>query len=92
MIEPPNVTTTEEHDLETREGTTVTFEGYFRVWNEGHFDGETDRRPEGFSNPNHILELHPAFRMTAADGTTHTYNLRAISDYGGYGLSKLKRF
>jgi hypothetical protein len=90
VIEPPNVTATLANELEKREGTTVTFEGYLRLWNEGHFDDETDRRPGGFSNPNHILELHPTWRMQAQDGATRDYNLQAMSDYGGYGLSKLK--
>jgi hypothetical protein len=90
VIEPPNVTTAQGNELEKLEGTTATFEGYLRVWNEGHFDDETDRRPGGFSNPNHILELHPAWRMTTPKGVTRTYSLRAMDDYSGYGLSKLK--
>jgi hypothetical protein len=79
VIEPPNVTATLANELEKREGTTVTFEGYLRVWNEGHFDDESDRRPGGFSNPNHILELHPTWRMQAQDGATRDYNLQAMS-------------
>jgi hypothetical protein len=90
VIEPPNVAPTQGIELEKREGTTVTFDGYFRVWNEGHYDDQTDRVPGGFSNPNHILELHPAWRVQAQDGTTRDYSLQAMSEYGGYGISKLK--
>jgi hypothetical protein len=92
VIEPPNVTPDEAAELEKREGTTATFEGFFRVWNEGHFDDETDRRPGGFSNPNHVMELHPAWRITtpSPDSIIHDYTLQPMPKYSGYGLTKLK--
>jgi hypothetical protein len=90
VIEPPNVTTAQSNELKKLEGTTVTFDGYLRVWNEGHYDDQTDRVAGGFSNPNHILELHPAWQLTTPKGVTRTYNLTAMDEYSGYGLTKLK--
>ena len=90
VIEPPNVTAAERSELKKLEGTSTTFDGYLRVWNEGHFEHEKDRNPDGSSNPNHVLELHPAWRMTAPKGVTRTYSLQAMDEYSGYGLSKLK--
>jgi hypothetical protein len=90
VIEPPNVTSAERSELKKLEGTEVTFDGYLRVWNEGHHDHEKDRNPDGSSNPNHILELHPTWHMSTATGLSRTYGLKAMDEYGGYGLSKLK--
>jgi hypothetical protein len=92
VIEPPNVTSAQAAELEAREGKTATLEGFFRVWNEGHYDDQTDRVAGGFSNPNHVLELHPAWRMTTPGpgAIKREYNLQPMSDYKGYGLSKLR--
>lgn len=40
-------------------GKTVTFNGYFRVWNEGHWKGTVHP-----SNPHHVFEVHSASRCT----------------------------
>jgi hypothetical protein len=90
VIEPPNVTATQANELEKREARPSRSRAISACWNEGHFDDETDRRPGGFSNPNHLLELHPTWRMQAQDGATRDYDVQAMSDYGSYGLSKLK--
>jgi hypothetical protein len=39
-------------------GQTVTFNGYFRVWNEGHWKGQVHP-----SNPHHVFDVHPAWRL-----------------------------
>ena len=92
VIEPPNVTSAQATELEGREGTTATFEGFFRVWNEGHYDDQTDRVAGGYSNPNHVLELHPAWRLTtpSPNSIKREYSLQPMLDYSGYGLSKLR--
>ena len=49
--------------LNTIKGKTATFDGYFRVWNEGHWKG-----PVAKSNPHHVFEVHPAWgSCTTAD-------------------------
>jgi hypothetical protein len=44
--------------LKKHVGKTVTFNGYFRVWNEGHWKGTVHA-----SNPHHVFEVHPAWRL-----------------------------
>ncbi len=40
-------------------GQPATFEGYFRVWDEGHAVGQTFP-----SNPHHVFEVHPAWAFS----------------------------
>ena len=89
VIEPPNVSPGEHKQLKELQNTPATFDGYLRVWNEEHHSHEKDRNPEGSSNPNHVLELHPSWRMMTPKGVTRTYSLTAMEDYHGYGLTKL---
>jgi hypothetical protein len=50
--------------LDTAKGKEVTFNGYFRLWNEGHWQG-----PIAPSNPHHVLEVHPAWGFTFQGGS-----------------------
>jgi len=70
--------------LASHVGQTVGFEGFFRVWNEGHWKGAVHP-----SNPHHVLEVHPAWRFTFQGGSFDEPSLiRVMSGYRGYGLSK----
>jgi hypothetical protein len=68
-------------------GDTVTFDGYFRVWNEGHWKGQVHP-----SNPHHVFEVHPAWRFTFQGGSFDEPSLiRMMTGYRGYGLSKYEK-
>lgn len=65
-------------------GMSVTFHGYFRVWDEGH--GTGDSPP---SNPHHVLEVHPAWGFDG--GSVHFMQqdlVRTMPGYVGYGRAK----
>jgi hypothetical protein len=65
----------------------VTFKGYLRVWNEGHWKGAVHR-----SNPHHVFEVHPAWRFTFQGGSFDEPSLiRTMAGYRGYGLSKYEK-
>jgi hypothetical protein len=92
VIEPPNATSKDASFLNAFEKTSPrprqTWDGYWRVWNESHWHGHPTKNPKGFSNPNHVLELHPAWRMTLDDGTERSYSVARIEGFRGYGLNK----
>jgi hypothetical protein len=68
-------------------GKPVTFEGYFRVWNEGHWKGTVHP-----SNPHHVFEVHPAWRFTFQGGSfDEPLLIRTMAGYRGYGLSKYEK-
>jgi hypothetical protein len=68
-------------------GKTLTFNGYFRVWNEGHWKG-----PVHSSNPHHVFEVHPAWRLTFQGGSFDEPSLtRTMTGYRGFGLSKYEK-
>jgi hypothetical protein len=70
--------------LKTLTGKTVTFDGYFRVWNEGHWKGVVHP-----SNPHHVFEVHPAWGFTFQGGSFEDKSrIRTMTAYRGYGLSK----
>jgi hypothetical protein len=65
---------------------SITFHGYFRVWNEGH-----DHGPTPASNPHHVFEVHPAWKFRAQGTEFDEPSLvKAIPDYSGYGITKLR--
>jgi len=73
--------------LKKHVGKTITFNGYFRVWNEGHWKGQVHP-----SNPHHVFEVHPAWRFTFQGGSFDEPSLiRTMTGYRGYGLSKYER-
>jgi hypothetical protein len=57
VAELPNASEDGPDELDTLEGTQVTFSGYYRLWDEGHAHGQ-----DGVTNPHHVLELHPGIR------------------------------
>jgi hypothetical protein len=66
---------------------TVTFTGYFRVWNEGHWKMAVHP-----SNPHHVFEVHPAWQFTFQGGSFDEPSLiRTMTGYRGYGLSKYEK-
>jgi hypothetical protein len=68
-------------------GKTVTFEGFFRVWNEGHWKGQVHP-----SNPHHVFEVHPAWRFTfQGDSFDEPSLIRTMTGYRRYGLSKYEK-
>jgi len=90
VIEPPNVTAADMTALRAIEKTPATFDGYLRVWNEGHWNDEEEKEESGSSNPNHVLGLHPAWRVRSSSTAfpTRDFPVFAMANYGGYGLSK----
>jgi len=94
VAEPPNATRDDAELLESLEGSRVTFTGYMRVWNEGHYDDESKKNPDGSSNPNHVVELHPAWHLESTDEGSEDYDFPPTAPmprYAGYGLSKAAR-
>jgi hypothetical protein len=91
VAEPPNATADDSTLLKDREGSRITFEGYSRVWNEGHYDDEKHKNPNGSSNPNHLLELHPIWKIDAASDSHEDYEFQSTvpaKRYAGYGMLK----
>jgi len=91
VAEPPNATNDEWNTLKALEGTRITFTGYMRVWNEGHFDDEKAQKPDGSSNPNHLVEVHPAWHMESTDEGSEDYDFpptAPMDRYAGYGMTK----
>jgi hypothetical protein len=73
--------------LKKHVGKTIRFNGYFRVWNEGHW-----KRAVHPSNPHHVFEVHPSWRFTFQGGSFDEPSLiRAMAGYRGYGLSKYEK-
>jgi hypothetical protein len=88
VFELPNAASgTGPATLATLTGQTVTFDGFIRVWNEGHWKGVVHP-----SNPHHVLEVHPAWSFTAPGSSFDRKDLvTAIANYRGYGLAKYKK-
>lgn len=67
-------------------GQPITFQGYFRVWDEGHGSGASPP-----SNPHHVFEMHPAWGFKGGIVTFMQKNLVAsMASYQGYGATKFK--
>jgi hypothetical protein len=83
VAEPPNATAALRKTIAQGTGE-ITFNGYYRTWNEGHDVGRAFP-----SNPHHVLELHPAWsfqlggEMFGSPTTVHS-----MQGYHGYGVSK----
>jgi hypothetical protein len=61
VAEPVNLASSTKSSAQALDGQPATFEGYYRLWNEGHDIG--DAAP---SNPHHVLELHPVWAFSGA--------------------------
>lgn len=65
---------------------SATFEGYFRVWDEGHAVGVVHP-----SNPHHVFEIHPAWGFSGTNVTfSQPKRVNSIAGYSGYGAQKFK--
>lgn len=67
-------------------GMSVTFRGFFRVWDEGHGTGASPA-----SNPHHVFEVHPAWGFDG--GSIHFLKknlVRSMAGFSGYGATKFK--
>lgn len=72
--------------LDTNKTKKVTFTGYLRVWNEGHDHGKIFP-----SNPHHVLELNPAWKLVAGNDSFDDASLiRPMTGFHGYGASKFR--
>ena len=93
VAEPPNTRQADSDAFSHLENSRVTFTGYVRVWNEGHFVGETSPKPNGSSNPNHIVELHPVWHLQSTDDQYEEYDFAKtapMAGFSGYGMSKAR--
>ncbi len=67
-------------------GKPLNFNGYLRVWDEGHAQG-----PVHASNPHHVMEVHPAWGFNGQGVSFSAKRLvAAIPGFSGYGASKFK--
>jgi hypothetical protein len=72
--------------LKKLNGKAVTFQGYFRVWDEGHAVGVVHP-----SNPHHVFEVHPAWGFNGAGATFIDAGLiDSMDGYSGFGATKFK--
>ncbi len=87
VAELPNAAEGDGPDLlATANGQRVSFQGYFRVWDEGHSTGAVHP-----SNPHHVLEVHPAWGFSGEGVQFQQKDLvKAIPGYSGYGASKFR--
>ncbi len=89
VAEPPNVKSGTQffQRVESAEGSSASFYGYFRVWDEGH-----DVGPVHASNPHHVFEVHPVWgiRTTAFTYLPRPAVIFPMTGYSGYGASKFK--
>jgi hypothetical protein len=64
----------------------ITFFGYFRVWDEGHGQGQVFA-----SNPHHVFEIHPAWGFTGTGVNFMRKDLvTPMNSYRGFGATKFK--
>src|SRR5579884_2747978 len=87
VAEPPNVKRGDRlfHSVEAADGKPATFFGYFRLWNEGHDQGQIFP-----SNPHHVLEVHPvwAIRSFGFNFSPRPAVVLSTPGFSGYGASK----
>lgn len=73
--------------LNKAKGQPAVFQGFFRVWNEGHAGGQVFP-----SNPHHVLEVHPAWGFTSGAVSFNAPELvTTIVGYRAYGITKLRQ-
>lgn len=86
VVEPVNLENGEQNDISTVSHSSSQYGGFFRVWNEGHYQGQFYP-----SNPHHVLELHPMWSYSGAGiEFDHPAAVHEMSGYAGYGASKFK--
>jgi hypothetical protein len=90
VAEPVNLASTTRSSAQLLDGQAATFEGYYRVWNEGHDAGAAPP-----SNPHHVLELHPAWAFAGAgENFRDPASIRSMHSgnavFHGYGASKFR--
>ncbi|HEV2961120.1 MAG TPA: hypothetical protein VG649_04785 [Candidatus Angelobacter sp.] len=91
VAEPVNLNKDAKQAAAALDGQAATFQGYYRLWNEGHDQGKTFP-----SNPHHVLELHPAWAFHGADqdfnDPTSIRPMQGAKNavYSGYGASKFR--
>jgi hypothetical protein len=72
--------------LKTLDKKSIHFRGYLRLWDEGHAKGQVHP-----SNPHHVFEVHPAWRVEGPGATFDKVSLvKAIPEFHGYGATKFK--
>jgi hypothetical protein len=90
VAEPVNLALSTQESAAALDGEAATFEGYYRLWNEGHDTGKIYP-----SNPHHVLELHPVWAFA---GVGESFNdpasIRPMGSknapFQGYGASKFR--
>ncbi|HVT57150.1 MAG TPA: hypothetical protein VHR45_02015 [Thermoanaerobaculia bacterium] len=91
VAEPVNLEASTQAAAQALAGQAATFEGYYRLWNEGH-----DRGNAAPSNPHHVLELHPVWAFHGdAEDFNDPASIRPMQSsggkaYSGYGASKFR--
>ncbi|HEV2806312.1 MAG TPA: hypothetical protein VGW57_15420 [Chthoniobacterales bacterium] len=90
VAEPVNLASSTKKSVAALDGQAVTFEGYYRLWNEGHDTGKAAP-----SNPHHVLELHPVWAFAGADENfddpASIHPMRSKNAvFQGYGASKFR--
>ncbi len=90
VAEPVNLASSTKSSVGVLDGEASTFEGYYRLWNEGHDTGTAAP-----SNPHHVLELHPVWAFTGAgenfSDPASIHPMRSGNAvYRGYGASKFR--
>jgi len=88
VAEPVNLTASTKKSVQAIKGKETTFTGYFRAWNEGHYQGAV-----ADSNPHHVLEVHPtwAFQSEAASVDFDSpQSIAPMKGYQGYGASHFR--
>lgn len=87
VAEPINVTSADRTEVLQYQNQEATWRGFLRVWNEGHWHGHTKKRKGGYSNPNHVVEIHPAWALLAGQ-VEKEFPVGRVLGFKGYGLSK----
>jgi hypothetical protein len=91
VAEPVNLSASTKTSAAALDGNAATFEGYYRLWNEGHYTGQIFP-----SNPHHVLELHPVWAFDGAgESFSDPTSIRPMqgsngTPYRGYGASKFR--
>jgi hypothetical protein len=90
VAEPVNLTATTKKSAAALDGEAATFEGYYRLWNEGHDTGKIYP-----SNPHHVLELHPVWAFAGGgENFADPSSIRSMGSknapFQGYGASKFR--
>lgn len=86
VAEPVNLTSATKTSAQALNGKAANFDGYFRLWNEGHDSGAVHP-----SNPHHVLEVHPIWGFDGAGKHfSSPSSIRSMKGFQGYGATKFK--